>query len=209
MRKQNILKTFATNVAFSFCFTAIFVLIVFFIFNKKINYYSSLINTTAINTSIKKEQKDTSLDLNKKRLINYPDYGSKYATIEIEKINLKLPVYHGDSLSILRHGVGHYAGSYFPGEGGTTILAAHNSENFFGNITLLKKGDRIVLDTTYGMFTYEVDNYKVVNEKDLSAFGIEHDNEKLIMYTCYPTNTLGNKTERYVVYAYKVGDNND
>ena len=209
MHKKSIIMTFATNVAISFCFTAIFVLIVFFSYNKKINYYTSLINTTAINDNLKIEQKDTSYNTSTKRLVNYPDYGSKYATIKIEKINIELPLYHGDSLNILKNGVGHYAGSYFPGEGGTIIIAAHNSSNLFGNIPSLKKGDKIEIDTTYGVFTYVVDSFKIIDENDLSAFKIEHEQEKLIMYTCYPTNTLGNKTQRYVVYAYRVGDNNE
>ena len=39
-------------------------------------------------------------------------------------MKLELPIYHGDTLKILRKGVGHYAGSYFPGENGTVLLAA-------------------------------------------------------------------------------------
>ena len=48
---------------------------------------------------------------------------------------------------------------------------------------------------------------KVVSEKDLNAFKIQHEEERLIMYTCYPINrsVVGRKTKRYVVYAKKVG----
>lgn len=47
---------------------------------------------------------------------NYPEYGSKYAKIQIPKININLDVYYGDTMEILKKGVGHSSGSYFPGE---------------------------------------------------------------------------------------------
>ena len=63
------------------------------------------------------EFKETTINENKK-LASYPDYGSKYATIEIPQIDVNLPVYFGDTLEILKKGVGHSRGRYFPKEGG-------------------------------------------------------------------------------------------
>ena len=57
---------------------------------------------------------------------NYPEYGSKYAKIQIPKININLDVYYGDTMEILKKGVGHSSGSYFPGEGGSIIYMGHN-----------------------------------------------------------------------------------
>ena len=48
MNKIKILKTFATNVAISFFFAAIFVFTTYMLFDKKINYYTSLVNSFAI-----------------------------------------------------------------------------------------------------------------------------------------------------------------
>lgn len=204
--KQN-KKTFATLVAISFFFAAIFLSIVYLFFYNEIEFYTSLINTTTVN---KLAQSDNDIVFNKesKRLISYPDYGKKFASLIIPAINMNLPLYHGDSLEIMRHAVGHYAGSYFPGEGATILLAAHNTAGFFQKIDELKVGDEIIIKATYGTFTYKVDSYKVVNEKDEEAFPFQKEKELLIMYTCYPINrsVVGRKTERYVVYASKVGE---
>ena len=51
--------------------------------------------------------------------------------------------------------------------------------------------------------------FKVVKETDLEAFPIQHDHELLIMYTCWPINrsVVGRKTQRLVVYAERVENN--
>ncbi len=211
VKKKAIIKKFATKVAISVFFTAIFIFVTYVAFDKKINKYASFINMVAIKDSKKEEEnKVTSLDVISKRLINYPDYGSKYGTLKIPEINMELPVYHGDSLKIMRYGVGHYSGSYFPGEGGSVILAAHNDVGYFHEIDRLVKGSKITFETTYGTFEYVVDSYKVVKETDLEAFPIQNEKEMLIMYTCYPIRygVVGRRTQRYVVYAYKVGEGN-
>ena len=206
MRFKTRIKTVATNVAIAFFFTAIFVLLYYYIVEEKISSYINLINTTAVNNS-DDEERITTYSIETNRLLNYPKYGKKFATLNIKSINLDLPIYHGDTLKLLRYGVGHYAGSYFPGENGTIILAAHNTNGFFNKLDKVNKGDKVIIKANYATFEYEVYNMKVVSEKDLKAFEIQHDEERLIMYTCYPINrsVVGRKTKRYVVYAKKVG----
>lgn len=215
MNLKHRIKTVATNVAIAFFFTAIFVLCYYYVVEEKVNLYLNLINTTVISEnygSIDSGDGDittsnTTYNIEAKRLLNYPKYGKKYANLIIKSIDMKLPIYHGDNMKILRHGVGHYAGSYFPGENGTIILAAHNTSGFFNKLDQIKKGDKVVIKATYASFEYEVYNMKVVKETDLKAFEIQHEEERLIMYTCYPINrsVVGRKTQRYVVYAKKVG----
>lgn len=210
MNKSKIIKTFATNVAISFFFAAIFVFTTYVLFDKKINYYTSLVNSFAIKQVEKTDREKTTYDLSSKSLINSPLYGQKYATLKIPEIGMSLPIYHGDTLDIMRYGVGHYSGSYFPGETGTILLAAHNDVGFFHEIDRLVKGSKITIEADYGTFEYEVDSYKVVKETDVDAFEIQDKEEKLIMYTCYPIRhgVVGRRTERYVVYAHRVGDTN-
>lgn len=200
-------KTFATYVAISFFFSAIFSLIIIFLAYEKISYYTSLINTTAVN-KLNVEEKDIEFNMEAKRLISYPDYGKKFANLIISKIDMDLPIFHGDSLEIMRHAVGHYAGSWFPGEGATILLAAHNTAGYFQKIDKLEIDDEIIIKATYGTFTYKVIKTDIVNEKDEKAFPFQKDEELLIMYTCYPINrsVIGRKTDRYVVYATKVGE---
>ncbi len=188
-------------------FMAIFVLCFYVTLDEKISNTITLIN---IFGGERAEYTDTEVkyDFKSRTLVEFPYFGEKYAEIKIEKMKLDLPVYHGDTLKILREGVGHYAGSYFPGENGTIILAAHNTAKYFKNLDKLEKNDEVVIETKYGTFKYIVDSSKIVKETDLDAFKIEQNGEKLIMYTCYPMHksVVGRRTKRYVVYAHKAGE---
>ena len=199
------IKTVAINIAIAFFFTAIFVLCYYYIVEGRLSVYINLINATTVHDS--SEERESTYNFETNKLLNYPKYRKKFATLKIKSINMNLPIYHGDNLKILRHGVGHFAGSYFPGENGTIILAAHNTNGFFNKLDKIKKGDKVVIDANYATFEYEVYDMKVVQETNLKAFKIQHDEERLIMYTCYPINRsiVGRKTKRYVVYAKKVG----
>lgn len=200
------IKTVAINIAIAFFFTAIFVLCYYFIVEEKLSFYINMINTTAVEKN-NTESRKTTYNFETNKLLNYPKYGKKFATLNIKSVDMKLPIYHGDNLRILRYGVGHYAGSYFPGENGTIILAAHNTNGLFNKLDEIKKGDKVVIKASYATFEYEVYDMKVVHETDLDAFKVQHDEERLIMYTCYPINRsiIGRKTKRYVVYAKRVG----
>ena len=203
--KKKLIKDFASYVAISFFFASIFILIFYFTLQSKIDFFISLINTTAVKEN--NEEVKVSYNFEAKKLLKYPDYGQKYGELSISSINLKLPVYFGDNTKILRKGVGHYAGSYFPGESGTIILAAHNNVGYFNKLDKVSIGDVVNIKTTYGDFSYQIDSFKIIKETDLSAFPIQHNEELLIMYTCYPlSQNYGRTTKRYVVYAKKIGD---
>ena len=207
MKKKGNIKKFASNIAISFFFAAIFVLCYYFVLEDYIVPYISLINTTAVG----KEEvlEEAKYNFEAKRLIKYPSFGSKYATLEIPSINLSLPVYHGDTKKILQSAIGHYTGSYFPGENGSILYAGHNNKGLFHDLDKIKIGDTITIKTTYGTFNYKMVENKIVNENDLAAFPIQHDKELLMMYTCWPIDKgiVGHKKERYIVYAEKIGDN--
>ena len=126
---------------------------------RQINLNISLINKMAIDKSAKKEE-IMAIDTNTNKIQNYPEYGTQYATIEIPKIDVNLPVYFGSTLDVLKNGVGHDSASYFPGEGGTIIYMGHNSKNAFRRFSELKKGDEITVKTSYGDFTYKIYDMK-------------------------------------------------
>ena len=167
---------------------------------QQINLNISLINKMAIDKSAKKEE-IMAIDTNTNKIQNYPEYGAQYATIEIPRIDVNLPVYFGSTLDVLKNGVGHDSASYFPGEGGSIIYMGHNSKNAFRRISELKKGDEITVKTSYGDFTYKIYDMKLIEETDLDALPIQKDEEILMCYTCYPFNNIGYATQRYVVYA--------
>jgi len=198
-------KEIVKELALSFFFVSLSIIIVHFCFQNEIELVFSLINKITIvrNENVKRE---ISFDTVKKRLKSYPSYGSVYGKIKTVKIGMDLPLYYGDTPDILKYGVGHYAGSYFPGENGSIILAAHNNNGFFRRLPELQNGDTIVLETTYGTFSYEVYDAKVIYKTEKDKFPIQHNEEILMLYTCYPVSVLGYTNQRYVVYAKKVSE---
>lgn len=170
------------------------------IFSKEINWAISAIDIISVDKG-NHEQEQISIDEETKKIINYPEYGTKYANIKIEKIDVDLPVYLGDDLDTLKKGVGHSSGSYFPGEGGSIIYMGHNSKDTFRRFSELEIGDKIVVTTSYGEFEYVIYNYKIIHETDLEELPIQKEEEILMVYTCYPLNNIGYAYQRYVVYA--------
>ena len=144
--------------------------------------------------------------LKQKPLIN-----SKYAQLKIEKINVDLPIYYGESLDVLKNGIGQHLVSYFPGEGGSILCMGHNYIKYLKRLPEVEKGDKIVVETDYGTFKslwfgqkeseYTVYNTKIVHETDVDEAPIQDKEEIFMLYTCYPTNGLGHATQRFIVYA--------
>ena len=160
-----------------------------------------LLNTVAVELDENKEEVPTVLNEEKQTLENYPEYGTQYATIEIPRIGANLPVYFGDTLEILKKGVGHSSGSYFPGEGGSIVYMGHNSKKVFRRFSELQIGNEIKVTTTYGEYTYKIYDMQLIKETEVDKLPIQKEKEILMVYTCYPFNNIGYATQRYVVYA--------
>ena len=172
---------------------------------RKIAEIFTLVNKVSIATNEKAEPVQTTISTDestdKTTIKNYPEYGTQYATIEIDKIDVNLPVYYGDTLEILKKGVGHSSGSYFPGEGGSIIYMGHNSKKMFRRFSELQKGNEIKVTTSYGEYTYKIYDMQLIKETETDKLPIQKDKEILMIYTCYPFNNVGYATQRYVVYA--------
>lgn len=171
-------------------------------------FFGQRINTciNSAKTFLVKEETKTAItppvyNVEKKLIINYPEYGTQYATIQIPSIDVNLPVYFGDTLDILKKGVGHSSGSYFPGEGGSIIYMGHNAKNTFRRFSELKVGNEIKVTTSYGEFKYKIYNMQLIKETQLDKLPLQKEKEILMIYTCYPFNNIGYTTQRYVVYA--------
>ena len=207
--KSDKVKAIVKQFLIAFFFSSFFIFLVSILFQKKIDKVIVLINKVAVvsstNESKKKNIKINSL---KKRLVEYPSYGDVFGSIKIPTLEIESNLYHGDALRLLKYGVGHHAGTYFPGEGGTILIAGHNTYAQFRNLPNIRINDQIIIETVYGNYTYKVDKTDILEAKDFNkSLGISDEKEELILYTCYPVDIPGFKTKRFIVYASLVGDN--
>lgn len=132
-----------------------------------------------------------------------PELGTIFATLKIDSVNLEKPIVHGDGDSELKKGIGHYAGSTLPGEGGNVVLSGHR-DTAFRPLKDIKVGDEVIFETEYGVYKYKVSKTRITNPDD-STVTMPTDYEKLTMYTCYPFNYVGNAPERFIVECDYVG----
>ena len=128
------------------------------------------------------------------------DYGELYAKIKCSKIALDAPVYKGDNDKILLNGIGQNFASSQPGFGGLVLLGGHNN-TFFNGLKHITEGDMLEIETNYGTYCYQVDEMKVLEENDKSAYDFTIEEEQLVLYTCYPFDMLSRTKYRYFVYA--------
>ena len=184
-------------------FTSALIGLIFLFYGREIETAIILANKITVDFENKVEE-EVSINKAKKTLETYPEYGTKYADIEIPAIDVNLPVYYGEDLDLLKKGVGHSSGSYFPGEGGSIIYMGHNFEGFFRRFGELKVGDKIIIKANYGEYNYEIYDLKLVEETNVNALPIQKNEEILMVFTCYPFNNVGYAYQRYVVYAYLV-----
>ncbi len=196
----NTIKATIIQLIVALFITVIIFLVGYFLFGARVEEAISLISKVSIDIGGEKEVVETVID-EQNKLKNYPEYGTKYATIKIPKIDVDLPVYYGDTLEILKKGVGHSSGSYFPGEGGSIIYMGHNSRSVFRRFSELQIGNEIQVTTSYGEYNYKIYDMQLIKETEVDKLPIQNEKEILMVYTCYPFNNIGYATQRYVVYA--------
>ena len=138
----------------------------------------------------------TEFNINNQEIVR-PELGENFATLKIPSLNLEKPIFHGDGKAQLSQGVGHFAGSTIPGEGGNVVLSAHR-DTAFSALENIKEGDEVIVSTYYGDFTYKVSNIRITNPEDTTVCE-PTDKEQLTLYTCYPFNFIGSAPERYIV----------
>ena len=196
---KKVFKATIINVIVALFVIIVMILLLRLSIGAKVNEVISIANKVSIGVERKVSEPTVMTEENK--LENYPEYGSKYATIEIPNIDVNLPVYFGETLEILKNGVGHSSGSYFPGEGGSIVYMGHNSKKIFRRFSELQRGDEITVTTNYGKYKYKIYDMKIIKETDVDQIPIQDEKEILMIYTCYPFNNIGYATQRYVVYS--------
>jgi LPXTG-site transpeptidase (sortase) family protein len=108
--------------------------------------------------------------------------------LSIPTIKLSLPIAQTtitkNSWEVSNDAVSHLQISANPGNPGPIIMYSHNTNDRFGPIRWLKKGNEIIVTTKDGSsHRYRVSETKIVNPDELSVF-FTRDTETLFLYTC-------------------------
>ena len=126
-------------------------------------------------------------------------------SVEIPKINIKIPIYHTTEEDVLNKGAGHLEGSSLPVGGANThaVISAHRglpSASLFTDLDQMKVGDHFLLHVLDETLCYE-DKISVVKPEDTSALAVEDGQDLVTLLTCTP---YGVNTERLLVRGHRV-----
>ena len=125
------------------------------------------------------------------------------AYIEIPKISVYLPIYHGTSADILEKGVGHMQSTSLPIGGASThcVLTGHtglSSAELFTRIDELEIGDVFYIHVLDTVLEYKVYETKIVLPDQIDELQIISGRDLVTLVTCTP---YGVNTHRLLVKA--------
>lgn len=128
--------------------------------------------------------------------------------IDIPKINVYLPIYHGTSTEVLSRGAGHLDNTAFPigGESTHSVISAHTAyptETFFDYLTDMEEGDLFYIHVLNRVLTYRVDQIKVVLPDNTRDLYVEEGRDLVTLLTCTPYSI---NSHRLLVRGERVED---
>lgn len=126
--------------------------------------------------------------------------------IEIPKIRVELPIYHGTSEAVLQKGSGHLEGSSLPigGEGTHSVLTGHSGlvhAKIFTDLSELERGDLFLINVLDRVAAYEVDQIQVVEPNDTQNLKRVPGEDYCTLITCTP---YGVNSHRLLVRGTRV-----
>ncbi len=126
--------------------------------------------------------------------------------IEVPKIKVTLPIYHGTDDAVLQIAIGHIEGSSLPvgGVGTHSVLSGHRglpSAKLFTDLDQMEVGDIFTMRILDEVLTYEVDQILIVLPYDLSALAIDPEQDYCTLVTCTP---YGINSHRMLVRGHRI-----
>lgn len=120
-----------------------------------------------------------------------PQNNGVIGTIEIPKIDVNLPFYHGTEEDVLQKGIGHLEQTSFPigGAGTHAVLSGHRglpSAKLFTDLNLLEEGDVFYIKVLGQTLAYQVDQIKTVEPNQLEDLAIVAGEDHVTLVTCTP-----------------------
>lgn len=131
--------------------------------------------------------------------------------VDIPKIKVSLPLFHGTSESVLSSAIGHIDWSSLPtgGEGTHCVISGHRGlpgVKLLTDLDELREGDNFSLTVLDEVLTYEVDQIRTVEPDQISDLAIEEGKDYCTIVTCTP---YGINTHRLLVRGHRTATANN
>ena len=173
-------------------------------FEQAEEYNHSLTNNVIITDPFDKEAYEK-IGANYEKTLNV-DGNGLVGYIDIPKINVYLPIYHGTTEEILAKGAGHLQNTSLPigGESTHSVISAHTAypgETFFDYLTDMGEGDEFYVHVLDRVLKYEVDSIKVVLPEETDDLRIVKGEDYVTLLTCTPYSV---NTHRLLVRGKRV-----
>lgn len=125
---------------------------------------------------------DSLLNLNGSGIMGY---------VEVPKLSVNLPIYHGTGEAVLEKGIGHLTGSSLPigGEGCHSILTGHSGvagKRLFSDLDQLHAGDVFYLHILGDTLAYQVAEINQVLPYETDLLSPVAGEDLCTLVTCYP-----------------------
>lgn len=127
--------------------------------------------------------------------------GDTVGLFYIPRLDREIPIIEGTDEEELAQGVGHYAGTGYPGENKQILLSGHR-DTVFRQFGELEDGDELHVKMEHGTFIYEIRDHIIVDADDTTVIDPNRTDEVLTVSTCYPFSYIGSAPDRYVIFAY-------
>lgn len=126
--------------------------------------------------------------------------------VEIPKISINLPIYHGTGESVLDEGIGHLTGSSLPvgGEGCHSVLTGHSGvagNRLFSDLEQLCAGDVFFLHILNQVLAYRVADINQVLPHETELLVPVSGQDLCTLVTCYP---YGVNSHRLLVRGIRI-----
>jgi sortase A len=126
--------------------------------------------------------------------------------IEVPKIKVSYPLYHGTDAAILQIAIGHLDWTSLPvgGESSHCVVSGHRglpSARLFTDLDQMEIGDTFELWILDEVLTYEVDQIKIVEPKETDDLLIVEGMDLCTLVTCTP---YGINSHRMLVRGHRI-----
>jgi sortase A len=138
-------------------------------------------------------------------LLNVGDDGIM-GFIQIPRIGVSLPIYHGTSEIVLNTATGHIDGTSLPVQGETVhaAISGHRglpTATLFTDLDELAEGDLFTITVLKETLTYQVDQIRIVLPNEMQDLEFSRGEEHCTLITCTP---YGINTHRLLVRGKRV-----